>query len=175
MVGWNTFYSQQFGGDDVYKTNITYEYQYPNKWLLFNVATQKKGKIFTIIGFRLTPISDSLENLNRFTLHGKSPMQYLVLMWGCLTVLFILCALVLCVRTRIEKRKWLWILFILFGMGEVLVNWTTGQWSFSPLSFELFGFSGFSNVYGPWIIKVSFPLGALIFLLRRRKLETPRV
>ena len=35
-------------------------------------------------------------------------------------------ALVLCIRTRNVKSKWLWILFILVGFGAVQANWTTG-------------------------------------------------
>jgi hypothetical protein len=117
---------------DLYKINLTFEYQFRSKWLLINVATQKKDGVSTIIGFNVYPLTDSLENLNKFTLAGKNLLQYLTLALAVLIPLFTLFALVLCIRTKMEKRKWLWIIFILIGIGKFTVNWTTGQWNFAP-------------------------------------------
>jgi len=157
-------------GKNSSNTNITFEYQFPGKWLLVNVATQKKDGGFSIVGFRVTPITDSLENLNRFTLTGKSPLHYAVLMLAILFPLFILCVLVLCIRTKMEKRKWLWIIFIVLGVGQFAVNWTTGQWNLNLLHLQLLGAGAFSPLYGAWIVSVSLPLGAIVFLFRRKKL-----
>jgi hypothetical protein len=158
-------------GSNLYQSNLTYEYQYSDKWLLINVATQKSGDAFTIIRLRVQPLADSLEHLNRFTLTGKNPLQYAILIWGAITAVFILYCLIRCIRANGLKRKWLWILFILFGFGELAVNWTTGEMRFSLLAFQLLGFSAFAALYGPWIVKVGFPLGALIYLLRGRRIE----
>lgn len=157
-------------GKTTSNTNITFEYQFPRKWLLANVATQKKDGGFSIIGFNITPIADSLENINRFTLTGKNALQYGVLSLAIIFPLFILYALVICIRTKIEKRKWLWIIFVLFGIGQLAVNWTTGQWSLDPLQFQLFGAGAFSPLFGAWTLSVSLPVGAIVFLLRRKKL-----
>ncbi len=81
---------------DLYQSNITFEYQFPNRWLLANIAIQKKGGVSTIIGFNVYPIPDSLENLNRFTLSGKTALQYVVLVLAVLVPLFILCPLLSC-------------------------------------------------------------------------------
>ncbi|GGY18972.1 hypothetical protein GCM10008098_08910 [Rhodanobacter panaciterrae] len=163
VVGANTF-----KGPDIYKSNITFEYQFSDKWLLANVAIQKKGGVSTIIGFNVNRLSDSLENLNKFKLAGKSLLQYAVLAGTILIPLFSLYALVLCARARIPKRKWLWIVFILFGIGKFAVNWTTGQWGFMPLSFQLFGAGAFAPLYGAWTLSISLPLGAIWFLMRRK-------
>jgi hypothetical protein len=157
-------------GTDIYKINLTFEYQFPTKWLLINVATQKKNGVVTIIGFNIYSIPDSLENLNKFTLAGKNPIQYLTLAFAVLIPLFTLYSLVLCIRTKMEKRKWLWIIFILIGIGEFTVNWTTGQWNFAPLSFQLLGAASFAPPYGAWLISISLPLGAILFFLKREKL-----
>jgi hypothetical protein len=162
--------AHQVHGSDLYKINLSFEYQFPSKWLLINVAIQKKGGVSTIIGFNVYPLSDSLENLNRFTLAGKNFLQYATLVFAVLVPFFTLFALVLCIRTKMAKRKWLWIIFILFGLGKLTVNWTTGQWQFAPLSFQFFGASAFAPMYGSWLIAVSLPLGAILFLLRRKKL-----
>jgi hypothetical protein len=164
VVGARTFRSL-----DLYQSNITFEYQFPNQWLLANVAIQKKGGVSAIVGFHVYRIPDSLENLNRFTLSGKTTLQYVVLALAVLVPLFILSALILCVRTEIERRKGLWVLFILLGVGKLAVNWTTGQWNIMPLYVLLFGVGAFSPPYGAWTLSVSLPLGAILFFIRKRK------
>jgi len=154
------------------RTNFMYEYQFPDRWLLANVATEKKDGAITIVGFNVAPSSDSLENINRFTLNGKGPLQYFTLLFAVAIPLFILYALVKCVRTKIEKRKWLWILFILFGIGQFAVNWTTGQWGVKLLQVQLFGAGASAPLFGPWTVFVALPVGAVIFLLRRESLMT---
>ncbi len=162
--------AQQVRDPGTYQINLTFEYQFPSKWLLINVATQKKDGVSTIIGFNVYPLSDSLENLNKFTLAGKTFLQYATLALAFLIPLFTLYALVLCIRTKMIKRKWLWIIFILIGIGKLTVNWTTGQWNFAPLSFQLFGAGSFAPPYGAWLISISLPLGAIMFLFRRMNL-----
>lgn len=151
--------------------NTTFEYQFPDKWLLINVAFRQDKGARTIVGFSVKPLAQSLEDENKFTLSGKSPLQYGVLVSAVVAVLFTLYALVACIRTRMRRRKWLWILFILVGVGEFWVNWTTGKAGFMPVSVQLFSASAFANFYGPWKIAVSFPLGAVWFLLRRSSLR----
>jgi hypothetical protein len=162
--------AQQVRNPDSYQINLSFEYQFPSKWMMINVAMQRKDGISTIIGFNVYPLADSLENLNKFTLAGKSFFQYVTLAFAVLIPFFTLYALVLCIRTKMRKRKWLWIIFILFGLGEFTVNWTTGQWRFAPLSFQLFGASAFAPMYGAWLITISLPVGAAVFLIRRTKL-----
>jgi len=65
----------------------------------------------------------------------------------------------------------LWGLFILFGIGKVAVNWTTGQWEASPLALQLFSASAGASLNGPWVFAVSLPLGAIVFLLRRQSIQ----
>jgi hypothetical protein len=151
-------------------TNITFEYQFPGQWLLANVATQKKDGGLLIVGFNVTPIPDSLENHNKFTLTGKSPAHYPILAMAILIPLFIVYVLVLCFRTKMEKRKWLWMLFIALGVGQFAVNWTTGQLDLNLLNIQLLGVSAFSPLYGAWTVSVSLPLGAIVYLFWRRRL-----
>jgi hypothetical protein len=162
--------AQQVRNPGLYRINLSFEYQFPSKWLLINVATQKKDGVSTIIGFNVYPLSDSLENLNKFTLAGKNLLEYVTLVFAILIPLFTLYALVLCIRTKIEKRKWLWIIFILIGLCKFTVNWTTGQWNFAPLSFQFLGAGAFAPPYSAWLISISLPLGAILFLIRRKKL-----
>lgn len=147
--------------------SLTLEYEFPSKWLLVDMAIQRKGGASTIVGFHVNPIPDSLENLNRFTLIGKSALQYLVLAIAVLWPLFCLYVLVLCIRSKNQKLRWLWAIFILCGVGKLAVNWTSGEWTFTPLAFNIPCSSATAiPPYGPWVVAVFLPLGAILFLLK---------
>jgi len=162
--------SHVFNGPEVSTTNIAFEYQFQQKRLLINVATQKKKGITTIVGFNVNPITDTMVNLNRFTLSGKSPVHYTVLALAVIIPLFTLFTLIVCIRTKIEKRKWLWVIFVLSGLAIFSIDWTTGQWSFNPLYVQFLGASAFAPMYGSWKVGISLPLGAIVFLLKRKRM-----
>jgi len=172
VIGAQTSINKVFGAQSSEKTivNIAYEFQFPSRWLVANVATQKSAGRSTIIGFNIYPTSDSLENTHRFTLVGKGLLQYAFLALMVLIPLFIVCVLVLCVRTKIAKRKWLWILFILCSFSALSINWTTGAWTMQPVYFLFLGAGATASPDGPWILSIAFPLGAVVFLIRRKHL-----
>jgi hypothetical protein len=151
--------------------NLTYEYQFGQQFLLVNVQTKTRDSAVTIIGFRVHPLSASLETQNRFTLSNKGALQYAVLVAAIGAALFTLYALIVCIRTPMARRKWLWIIIILFGVGKLAVNWTAGEWGFTVLAAQLLSASATAGFFGPWIISVSLPLGAAIFLSRRKDLD----
>ncbi len=153
--------------------NVTFEYQFGDKWMLINVATRDENGRRSIVGFNVTPLRDSLENLNRFTFSGKTPLHYAVLVAACIVPIFIIVTLVVCIRTPVAKRRWMWIMFILAGLGKFSLNWTTGQWSFQPVSLQLLGAGFFAAAYGPLMISTSLPVGAIVFLIRRATLMRP--
>ncbi len=162
-----------YSGQDSRTTDLTFEYEFPGKVFLVEIVLQKKGLQTTIVEFSINEIPDTLENLNRLTLAGKSPLHYIVLSLAIFLPLFSLYALVLCIRTRIEKRKWLWIIVILLGVGQFSLNWTTGDTSFSLLAVQFLSAGISASPYGPWTLSISLPLGAILFLLRRRKITKP--
>jgi hypothetical protein len=153
------------------KVNITFEYQFPDKWLLVNVATQKNGDVRTVTGFNVTPIADSLENLNKFTLVGKSALQYLTLACAIGSLLFTLYVFALCIRAKDTKLKWLWLIIVLLGVGKFVVNWGTGQWTYQLIAVQIPCFAMTRPLYGPWTVAASVPLGAMVFLHRRWKMK----
>jgi hypothetical protein len=151
------------------------EYQFADEWLLANVVTKKTGDATTITGFFVKPIPRSLENENNFTLSGKSASQYAALFLAIFAPLFCLYAFVICIRTKIEKRKWLWLVLTLVGAGALNLNWTTGQGSFTLFSLYLLSAAVNAAPYGPWILHISLPLGAMLFLGLRENLEKSSV
>jgi hypothetical protein len=151
--------------------NLTYEYNFSGNWLVANVAIKRHDSSATIFGFHVYPQPSSLEQQNKFTLDGKSAVQYFVLALAVILPLFTLYALVICVRTTFKGRKWPWILFVIFGLGNFAVNWTTGQWALAPMYLQFFSAGAFGSFYGPWTIGISIPVGAIVFLARRKRLE----
>jgi hypothetical protein len=154
-------------------TRVTREYEFPGRWLLAEIVMRKSGEAVTVLGFHLTPMTDSLEHVNRFTLAGKAASQYTILGMAVLAPLFSLYALVLCIRTKLGKTKWLWLVLLLLGIGKVAVNWTTGQIFLTPIAFQIPPGGANSLLYSPWQVYVSLPVGAIVFLVLRRKLAAP--
>jgi hypothetical protein len=81
---------------------------------------------------------------------------------------------VVCARTRLAKRKWLWLVFVALGVVQFQFNWTTGAWGIQPLAFLLLG-AGYTQAgpVAPLVFTLAFPLGALVFLARRKALRVP--
>lgn len=151
--------------------NLTFEYHFSDRYVIANLATKLKNEQLSIVGFHVYPESESLESQNRFKWSGKSVLQYAVLIYAICVALFTVVVLVVAAKTKMRRRKWLWILFVLFGVGKFSVNWTTGQWGVTLLVVQLFSASSYADFYGPWIISVSLPIGAIIFLLRRNTIR----
>jgi hypothetical protein len=167
VVGFRSFLG------NIRRTEITLDYEYPQKWLLAEVVTQKSGGATSIVGIHVTPIANSLENLNRFTLVGKGATQYAILSLAVLAPLLSLSVLVLCIKTRMGKKKWVWLIFVVLSVGKLVVNWTTGQVFFIPLAIQVPAGGANAQLYGPWLVYVSIPLGAIIFLIMRKSLVEP--
>jgi hypothetical protein len=155
--------------DGVTSLNTTFEYEFPGAWMLANVVVEERGGRKIIAGFNVYPRSQSLEAENRFGLVGKQPIQYLVLAGAAGALLISVYALIVCARTAPLRRKGLWILFILAGVGKFAVNWTSGEWRVFPLSAQLPSASATAPLYGPWIVSFSIPVGAIVFLFYARR------
>lgn len=152
--------------NDERTANLTYQYGYGERWFLANCATQKLGKTLTIVGLNVQSLEKPLEQAT-FDLRGKSAKHYAILVAAILFVLTSVFALIVCIMERGLRRKWAWILFIIFGIGTLTFNWSTGETSFALLSFQLFSASAQSELYGAWMISLSLPVGAVWYLVRR--------
>ena len=147
---------------------ITLEYSYPAAWNLATVVLERKEAQLVLKGINFQPRTQSLASENDFTLDGKGLLHYLVLVMAALIPLFILYALVVCLRSRFERRKWLWVLFVACGLVQFQFNWSSGDWDVQLLSVLLLG-AGFAKggPVAPWVFTLSLPVGAMLFLLRR--------
>jgi hypothetical protein len=145
---------------------ITYEFEFSQRWALMRLEWQRiEGKL-RLNGFNIELLAAPVERINAFTFNGKGLINYLVICLAVIGPLLKVYALVRCLLARPLKWKLVWLAFILFGIGTFSVNWTTGDSHVAFLTFDFIGASIVRAGYGPWIVSVSLPLGALVFLLR---------
>ena len=154
--------------------NFAFQYHYPSKWLQVDVGLTKAHGQLLATGIYVQPLNESLEVSNKFSLQDKTWKHYSMFGTAITLPLFVLYALVLCIRTPIPKRKWLWIIFILIGVPTLSLNWTTGEFWLDPLRFLLFSAAYWMpSPSAAVIIQISLPIGAIVFLYKRKKLVEP--
>jgi hypothetical protein len=155
--------------------DLTYEYQFTHTWVVARFVWVRDPAGLALADLHVNSQADSLEEQNAFTLRGLQAPQVVVLILGPLAAAFSLFVLVRCIRTPQLRRKWLWVIFILAGLGGFNVNWATGQWSVGFFELRLLSFSAFAMAGQPWVLTVSVPVGAVAFLdhLRKRKAAAP--
>lgn len=166
LIGFNEFVHE---GITDYTT--TFEYQFPDKWVVSSVALQDISGRTQVNGISVYQYTKSLEEINQFSLADKPIQNYVVLATAVLLPIFIFCSLFVLAKTPIRRRKWLWYIFVAAGFGGFSVNWTTGQWRFVPINFQFFGAGAFTpSPYAPWLLTISLPVGAIVFLIMRKRL-----
>ena len=171
LIGANVGFFKPAGAEGTQQSNLTYEIQFQQAWLVaaFLITSTKEGP--RIQSGNLQPVPDSLRVLNRFTLRNKSLVHYLFLAALAGVLVLVLVALVLCARSKV-RRRWLWIIFILIGLGKFSLNWSTGQWEIAPASILLLGAAYMrASSYAPVIVSFGLPVGAIIFLMLRPRLQ----
>lgn len=148
--------------------DLTFQYQFSESWLVINVLVQQMENGLYIFRAHFQPLEESLEETNKFTIDGRGSVGYLFILFAVAIPVFIVLTFVVCLRTKIPKRKWAWAIFTLLGTSTVSLNWTTGDIGYSIISLKIFG-AGFarSGLYGPWIISFAFPIGAVVFWTKR--------
>ncbi len=156
-------------GNGVCTKLITLEYKYPDRWILFQATVSNGSGHYAITDLTVQPESMPAESMRQFTLRGKGWRHYAILLLALLSTGIALDALILCIRTPLKKRKWLWIIFTILGIGELGIDWSSGELWYKIFHITLPSGFGF-EVDGPFIC-VSIPAGAILFLLMRNRLR----
>ena len=151
-------------------TNIMLEYQFERSWLIAHVVIRTKAGVKTISAFSVTPTNEPIEVMNEFSFADKGFPQYAGLLLALFVAALTLYAFVLCARMKIGTKKWAWLLAILVGVCRITVNWTTGQWFFTPLALKIPPVTVACTAYGPWMLEILSPLGAIAVLRLRKRL-----
>lgn len=155
------------GGQASYE--LTYEYEYPAAWVITDVLLRKSGERVFIAGLHVTTLPESAESFTRFDVSRQGVLGYVFATLAISVPLFIAVAFVICLRTPIPRRKWLWALFVLVGFSPVSLNLTSGEVGFKPFGMMLLGAAAVSmGRHSPWVLSFAAPFGAIAFLARRR-------
>jgi hypothetical protein len=152
--------------------SLMLEYEYPTAWLVASVQSERRDGKFILQGANFLPRGQSMSSERLLNFDGKGLLHFVFFALAIVIPLFVLYTLVLCIRTKFARRKWMWVLFVAVGWMQCHLNWSTGAIDVQPLSVMLLG-SGMlkSGPMAPWVITVTVPMGAILFLLRRRKLK----
>jgi hypothetical protein len=130
--------------------------------------THRNGQVL-VAQFEAARLSRPMEETNAFRLAGKSWAHLAFLLFTLLTAVLILASLVTLARSTGGRWRWAWALGSLFGFGQVVINWTTGQIGVSPLHVQLLGVQVVrTGPVGPWVVGWSLPLVAILVLWRHR-------
>lgn len=155
--------------------NFTLELAYPSVFLLAKLSLREQAGQQYIMGLSLKPQSASLASQHRFTFNGKPFLAYVFFCLTCLIPVFVAYALYTCLRMKMNRKKWPWVLAILLGFGKLSLNWSSGVVYFQLLVIQLFSASAVAEYYGPWMLSVSLPVGAIIFFLKRDELRAEAI
>jgi hypothetical protein len=163
------------GGHTSRQSYLAYEVDgAANAHALVRVAIDREDGAAQIVGLYVNPMTVRAEDLNAFSLAGKSPLQYLVLVLAVLSLLTIVVSEVVLFRTKWVRWKWLWAVACLFGIGQISVDWSTGDLGFMPIYINLLGAFAFkAGFLASWKVGFALPIASIIFLIRRRALQKP--
>jgi hypothetical protein len=144
------------------RRNLSYQLRLSGgKWAVANVASRTENGRHVIEGASVTQISEPLEKANAFTLAGKSLAHYVMLVLMVLFPLACVYGAVLVFRMPL-RRRWLWLLFCLVGIGRWSLDWTSGASTLTPISLLVLGAGFFrASPYASWTFAVGIPFGAL--------------
>jgi hypothetical protein len=142
------------------------EYEYPNKQLLIGeiALSHKADYPPRIAGIHVVAEQDTLDDQVKFCLSGMDRRHYGVLALALADLLFSAGTLAFCIRTAVPKWKGAWIVAVLIGFFGFRYNWQTGMFALSW--FPHLPPAGFLKIpYQPVIATVTFPIGAIAFLV----------
>lgn len=164
--------ANRFTSGSVEQSTITYEYHSAEGWGAVIVIVSHELDLRYIDGIRANTLAGPLESLNGFRIAGHSAGHYLMLLMLLTCAAAALTGSVQALRARMPWR-WLWAVFSLVGTSVFVFNWTTGQTAFGLLSvrFPVVG-AAHAVPAAPWMLSVSFPIGAILTLRRVRQART---
>lgn len=147
---------------------VIQQHDYPQRVVIVRVLmVRESGGPWLIDGFHLNPVSPAQAKAAAgFNLEGKSPLHYGVLIG-------VIVAPMLCLVTAgvaAWRRRWGWMIFSLFGVGQLALNWTSGEWQFQALHFAVLSAGFFRGLgpFDPWMLMLSLPMPAMLFWALRR-------
>jgi len=156
-------------GGDTRNLDAIYQVHGKSGWAMVEATTQTSQGRTLLTGIYVKPTATDPRQLNSLSLAQAGAVQWAMLAAMVAAFAVTIAALVRIWRSGLFPRRWLWTIGAIIGLMTLRMNWSTGEFSFQPVSFQLFSVSVSKDpVHAPWMLGVSLPLFALIALLRRR-------
>ena len=150
---------------------LIYEVDGASRHAVVRIAIRRQGPTAEITGLYIQPLAKSADQTNTLSLKGKSAVQLLLLALAILSPITILAGLVALFATKGIRRKWLWAIGCLLGVGQFAVDWSTSAVSFQALHVQLLGgFAMKPGVFEPWHVGFGIPVVAIIILVFRHRI-----
>jgi len=151
-------------------TDAVYSVKGKSGWALVEANTQTSNgrTMLTAIYIQRTPADP--EKVNSFSLREARPAGWAMLVAMAAALAITIAGIFRVWRSGQFRRRWLWTIGAVIGVTVLRMNWTTGEFSFQPIYFQLFSVGAAKQpIFAPWILAVSVPMVALIALFRRGK------
>lgn len=146
---------------------------------------QLDSGFYRLAGLSVDPLEYRLSTGLDLTFADKGAPHYLVAALAIALPVFMIVTAVACFRNPDIRNRWLWIPFILIGLWGVEFDWASGDFAFvmfgfgeggywyvNFFSFQLLGVSLLkATQLSPWILTLGFPVGAVAYWFRARKLS----
>jgi hypothetical protein len=159
------------------RTTLSLQYGIDDKWYLVNARVRtSEGEPPILEWFNLQPTPASLEDINRFSLQGKSGIHYFFLTFLIAIGTCNVAALILCLRHKqILWQKIIWSVGIISGIGTFALNWTSGSLEVHLFSIHIpaVGFWRAGPV-APYSFWFSVPVFAIWFLFLQIEADADR-
>lgn len=150
---------------------LNYELGSGNRWAVMQIVVKAAPAGPQVLGWHAVPFDHQPTSSGAFTFEGKGALHYLWLVAMMLSTGTILAATVMIARSKGLRRRALWAIGTLVGLGQFTLNWSTGAWAVRPLGFFLLGSAALKpSPFDAWMLSFSLPVVAVIFLVRRKTL-----
>lgn len=165
LIEWNSTTPANGPRTEAFK--FYYEFTYQK--LLASVIFEKHGDERVVTGVYVEPAPTAAASPLSFDHLTAIKIAFLALMG--IIPLFILVTLAICIRTKMSNWKWLWCFLILFGLVAFSLDWANDEVVVKPIAVLLFGAALNDTSLGASgaSVSVSIPLGAILFLILRRR------
>ena len=150
------------------KAHAVYQIRGNGSWALVEASTIATGGRTQLESLYITPTASDPQQLNSFSLSnaglgGSAMIAAMLAVIGVTTA-----ALVKIWRSGLFRRRWLWTIGALVGIGVFKLDWTSGAWNIQPFYIQLLSVGAVKQpVYAPWVLSVSIPIVAIIALLKQ--------
>ena len=155
---------QYFAKEEGYRRTYTHFVKFKKQALKVETVVRVKNGQYTVLGFHFDTVPLTMMSQWPFWALKYLTLQNFLVLLGCLNIGLIVGTLVVFLRSSMEK-KWLWMPFLLLGIGQISVSWIQdSELQFSLLSLQLPAFLSQLPSGESWMLTVSYPLGATILL-----------